>query len=74
MQQLILWGVMFSDGSVCSRWNGRTQQQRATEYAQRCAADWTRDNITLAYRKNHDSSWVRVPLDQQEEPCHTEAT
>jgi hypothetical protein len=36
---------MFQDGSVHRGFNGRTQEQRAREYAARCNRDYPRDNI-----------------------------
>lgn len=64
------YGVMFNDGSVAERWNGRTQRERAQEYAAAVVArqiayiaerqlDWQHDNITLA-RRLPNGRWERV--------------
>lgn len=63
MQQLILWGVMFYDGSVRSCWNGRTQQHRAILYLEEYYKKYGTDTnypVTLAYRKGPGMPWVRV--------------
>ena len=44
------YGVMFNDGSVEDRWNGRTQRQHAQAEADRLARRYAPDNITLARR------------------------
>lgn len=54
------WGVMFDDGSVMHRWNGRTERQRAEESAALWAWEHAPDRITLAYRPSRDAEWVRV--------------
>ena len=63
MQEPPHWGVMFYDGSVRSCWNGRTQWQRAAEYLleyyRRYGLD-TKYPVTLAYRKDSTTPWVRV--------------
>lgn len=43
------WGVMFNDGSVMARWNGRTEKQRALAAARGYAKTYQPDRITLAY-------------------------
>jgi hypothetical protein len=54
------WGVMFSDGSVRHRWNGRTQLHRALRHLDQLKQEWPTENITLCYRKTPTSPWVRV--------------
>ena len=44
------YGVMFNDGSVMARWNGRTQRQRAYEEYARCKAEYSNDNIRFVRR------------------------
>ena len=59
------YGVMFTDGSVAEYWNGRTQRERAEEYAAKVVADQTawsggrHDHITLA-RQRPGEPWTRV--------------
>ena len=58
------YGVMFNDGSVAERWTGRTQRERAEDYARRVVAaqmDWCgrHDHITLA-RHLPGEPWERV--------------
>lgn len=53
------YGVMFNDGSVLDRWNGRTQRERASEAAERWAREFAPDNITVA-RRRHGEPWTRV--------------
>lgn len=67
-QPPVLWGVMFSDGSVMSRWSGRTQQERATAAVTKLNKEYPTENITLAYRAEPGKPWVRVSLDEQEDP------
>lgn len=67
MQELPRWGVMFCDGSVRSCWNGRTQRQRATAYVQDYARKYTDYPVTLAYREEPGSPWVRVVPDTKED-------
>jgi len=59
-QQPPNWGVMFSDGSVRSRWNGRTQLHRAIIARDKLRAEWPTENISLAYRRDARSQWQRV--------------
>lgn len=77
MQELPRWGVMFYDGSVRSCWNGRTQLQRATEYLKEYYRKYGEDTsypVTLAYREEPGSPWVRVTPDTKEGSCHTAPT
>lgn len=58
------YGVMFGDGSVAERWNGRTQRDRAAAYAEGVVAEhleqWGRaDRVTLA-RRRPGQPWERV--------------
>lgn len=53
------YGVMFSDGSVWDRWNGRTQRERAAATAAILRDQYPPDNITLA-RRLPGQSWERV--------------
>lgn len=53
------YGVMYDDGSVSTRWNGRTQRERAQAEVDRLGARYKRDNITLA-RWAPGQSWERV--------------
>lgn len=53
------WGVMFNDGSVMHRWNGRTQKMRALEEVAECNRLYPRDRITLAWRADRDAPWER---------------
>lgn len=53
------YGVMFNDGAVMKRWTGRTQRQRAEEYARETREKYAPDNITLA-RRLPGGSWERV--------------
>ena len=62
------YGVMFNDGSVAARWNGKTQRRRAAEYAKNCAADFHPDNITLARWKPGDEWYTRVLPPAEETP------
>lgn len=66
-QQPPHWGVMFRDGSVVSRWNGRTQLHRAILARDKWATQFAPDLITLAYRKGPGLPWVRVVPNQQGE-------
>lgn len=59
-QPPVLWGVMFSDGSVRHKWNGRTQLQRALEERDRCNKEYPNDNITIAFRESESAPWSRV--------------
>jgi hypothetical protein len=59
-QQLPNWGVMFNDGSVRSRWNGRTQLHRALIALEELKADYPTDNITLCYRRGPGHQWTRI--------------
>ena len=59
------YGVMFQDGSVADRWNGRTQRERCAAYAREVVADQEarvgrHDHITVARRRPHET-WERVP-------------
>jgi hypothetical protein len=54
------WGVMFHDGSVMHRWNGRTQRERAERAAREWAKQHAPDRITLAYRADASAPWERV--------------
>jgi len=59
-QELPLWGVMYNDGSVASRWNGATQRQRAEEEIAAYVERWgTKDHVTLAHRPSSDAPWER---------------
>jgi hypothetical protein len=53
------YGVMFSDGSVSERWNGRTQREQAQRDADDAAREYAPDRITLARRKPGEP-WERV--------------
>ena len=49
------YGVMFNDGSVMAKWNGKTQRERAEEeireiIAQQLERSGRHDNIRLARR------------------------
>lgn len=53
------YGVMFGDGSVASYWNGRTQREHASEFAEDTARTYAPDRITLA-RRRPPGPWERV--------------
>ena len=52
------YGVMFNDGSVSERWNGKTQREQAEHEARQCNQLFPRDNITLA-RRRPGQPWTR---------------
>ena len=52
------WGVMFADGSVAQRWNGRTQRARADDEVKRLQEEYPDGGITLAHLI--DGVWTRV--------------
>lgn len=55
------YGVRFRDGSVAARWNGRTQQQRAEEYALALAARYpgeaARGGFEVVRRAGRAGAW-----------------
>lgn len=65
------YGVRFSDGSITARWNGRTQQARATEYLEKvlalqrawiAASGYDREPDRLALiRRRPDGPWEEAP-------------
>ena len=59
-QQPPNWGVMFSDGSVRSRWNGRTQLHQAQLHLDQLKQEWPTENITLCYRPSAKAHWRRI--------------
>lgn len=59
-QELPKWGLMFDDGSVMSRWNGRTQLHRALIMLDKLKKRYPTSYITICYRSTPESPWVRV--------------
>jgi hypothetical protein len=61
------YGVMFGDGSIRTRWNGRTQRERAEEEAAALAVTYYPDTYVVV-RRALGGEWQRCPDPARPEP------